>query len=164
MNSKKPSDNVEALLNAVESNQTSRVQELIKCGDDVNTRDKGGSTPLIRSAFHGYSELLALLLQSGADVNLSDKIGKTALHYAAQEQHEDAARRLLEAGADVNSQDIHGNSPLSNAVFYSQGRGDVIKLLRKNGADENLPNKHGVTPIALARSIANFDVIQHFAK
>jgi ankyrin repeat protein len=164
MNNKKPSNNSEALSNAVESNQVSRAQELIEGACDVNTRDKGGSTPLIRSALHGYDELLALLLHSGADVNLSDKLGKTALHYAAQEQHEDTVRRLLEAGADVNSQDFHGNSPLSNAVFSSQGRGGIIKLLRQNGANENLPNKHGVSPLALAGSIANFDVMQYFAK
>jgi hypothetical protein len=43
-------------------------------------------------------------------------------------------------------------------------RGEAIKLLRENGADVNLPNKHGVAPVALARSIANFDVMRHFAK
>jgi ankyrin repeat protein len=163
MNNKKPADIPEALFNAIESDQISRVHELIEKGDDINARDKGGSTPLMRSALHGYIELLALLLGSGADVTLSDKTGKTALHYAAQEQHEDVVRRLLEAGADVNAQDIYGNSPLSNAVFYSKGRGAVIKILRQNGADETLPNKHGVTPIGLAKNIANFDIMQHFA-
>jgi ankyrin repeat protein len=164
MNGKKPPDASEALLSAVESNHLSRARELIDAGADINIRDSGGSTPLMRSVLYGFDELVALLLHSGAHVNLSDKIGKTALHYAAQAHREDVVRRLLEAGAEVNVQDIHGNSPLSNAVFYSQGRGEVIRLLRESGADDNLPNKHGVTPVALARSIANFDVIQHFEK
>jgi len=47
-------------------------------------------------------------------------------------------------------------------VFYSKGKGAVIRLLRQNGADDNLANKHGVTPLGLAKTIANFDVLQHF--
>ena len=37
-----------------------------------------------------------------------------------------------------------------------------VKSDRENGADDNLANRHGVTPVALATSISNFDVIQHF--
>ena len=38
----------------------------------------------------------------------------------------------------------------------------MIQLLRANGADVNGRNIHGVTPVTLARSIANYDVRQWF--
>jgi ankyrin repeat protein len=48
------------------------------------------------------------------------------------------------------------------AVFYSKGAGETITLLRKKGADDNLANNHGVTPLALAKTISNFDVLKFF--
>jgi uncharacterized protein len=159
-----PSSKQKQFLNAIESNDVPTVQKLIAEGIDLDTRDKGGSTALMRASLLSYGELVKLLIKAGADANLHDNIGKTALHYAAQEYQDEIARFLIEAGADVNSQDIHGNTPLSDAVFYSKGRGLLIELLRKSGANDNLSNKHGVTPISLAKTISNFDVAQFFKK
>jgi uncharacterized protein len=160
--SEKQTSLISNLFGAVEADDAATVQELIKKGCDVNARDKGGSTALMRASLHGYVKIVDLLLASGGNVNVQDKLGKTALHYAAQEQNEEVAGKLLTGGADVDSQDMHCNPPLSNAVFYSQGNGAVIMLLRRAGADANLPNNHGVTPIGLAKSIANFDILQYF--
>ncbi len=46
----------------------------------------------------------------------------------------------------------------THAVFESQGRGEMIKILLAAGADRNRKNNHGVSPAELAASIANFDV------
>jgi ankyrin repeat protein len=85
------------------------------------------------------------------------------LHFAAQEGSVEVARLLLSGGADVDSVDEHGNTPLMTAVFESRGRGDVIELLRANGADPRKGNARGQTPVGLARLIANFDVARFFA-
>jgi ankyrin repeat protein len=45
------------------------------------------------------------------------------------------------------------HSPLSKAVFYSHGRGELIHLLRGAGADPRHENRHGVSPLALALTI-----------
>jgi uncharacterized protein len=52
---------------------------------------------------------------------------------------------------------------LSDAVFNSRGHGGLIAILRKRGADPYRKNHHGVSPLDLARTIANFDVAQFFA-
>lgn len=74
----------------------------------------------------------------------------------------DAAAVLLKAGATVDARDAHGNTALFTAVFNSKGFGEVIKLLRAHGADPGVKNNHGVSPLSLARTIANFDVRQYF--
>jgi uncharacterized protein len=51
---------------------------------------------------------------------------------------------------------------LFRAVFNSCGDGSVIELLLSAGADPNAPNDSDVTPIKLARTIANYDVAQFF--
>ncbi len=116
----------------------------------------------MRAALFDYIELVGILIDAGADVNLKDRRGFTAFHYAAQEKCEQVAQKLIDAGADVNSQDVNGNSPLSSAVFYSRGEGQLIRVLRRSGADDNLSNKHGVSPLQLAKTIANYDVAQFF--
>ena len=116
----------------------------------------------MRASLHGNIPIVEILIAGGASLDVQDKLGMTALHYAAQEQHSAIVERLIDAGANVDSQDQHGNTPLSSAVFCSKGAGETITVLRKKGADDNLPNKHGVTPLGLAKTIANYDVVKFF--
>lgn len=147
---------------AVEKNNLPVAQKFIDDGIDVNCRDKGGSTALMRASLHCYSNLASILIRAGAEVNAHDHLGKTALHYSVQASCDEIARELIKSGAEINSQDNHGNSPLSDAVFYSKGKGSLIRLLRQHGGDDDLPNKHGVTPLGLAKSIANYELLQYF--
>jgi uncharacterized protein len=84
------------------------------------------------------------------------------LHFAAQSNAVDVAGILLDAGAPVDPMDSNGNTPLLKAVFNSRGDGNLIKLLRARGADPYAKNKHGNSPLKLARTIANYDVRQFF--
>jgi uncharacterized protein len=124
--------------------------------------DSDGRTPLIQAATDNRLELAKLLLESGANVDAQDRLGKSALHYAAQEYHCEMARLLLASGASVDVQDKHGNTPLWRAVFNSRGRGDVISILLKAGADKSHRNKTGKTPLELANTIANYNIVQFF--
>jgi ankyrin repeat protein len=49
--------------------------------------------------------------------------GRTAPGWNAE-----GAALLLKSGAKVDPKDVNGNTPLSTAVFESQGRGEVIKM------------------------------------
>jgi uncharacterized protein len=125
--------------------------------------DRVGRTDLHYAAADRDFERARELLLSGADAAARDNMGWTALHFAAQENALDVADLLIRNGADVDAQDTLGNTPLSNAVFNSRGWGEMIALLRKAGADPKIANRSGVTPLSLARTIANFDVAQFFA-
>jgi ankyrin repeat protein len=119
-------------------------------------------TPLHHAAADAEPETVVQLIELGVDVNAQDSQGWSALHFAAQSLSTDCARLLLEAGANVNARDSFGNTPLSRAVFAYQGDGELIELLRKAGAEPSLKNNHGVSPVDLARSIANHDVAKFF--
>jgi ankyrin repeat protein len=96
------------------------------------------------------------------DPSAPDDEGWTPLHFAAQSNSAEIAELLLNAGASLAPRDTHGNTLLFKAVFNSRGKGDVIRLLRARGANPYATNKHGVSPLKLARTIANFDVRQFF--
>jgi ankyrin repeat protein len=102
------------------------------------------------------------LLSSGSDPNAVDDSGWTPLHFAARASTPEVVKLLLNAGAAVDPRDSFGNTPLWRAVFHSRGEGEVIRLLRTAGADPYIDNKHGSSPLKLARTIANYDVRQYF--
>jgi ankyrin repeat protein len=124
--------------------------------------DEFGRSDLHYAARDGNLTLAEKLIHQGADVNLTDKQGWTPLHFAAQAESAGVATRLLDAGARIDPKDAHGNTPLFRAVFASAGGGETITLLRARGADPASVNKHGQTPVGLARLIANYNVKQYF--
>lgn len=124
--------------------------------------DEYGRTPLHYAAGDGEATRLDELLRAAADPNAQDDNGWTALHFAAQSRSVSCVQSLLAAGARVDLRDSHGNTPLWTAVFNSRGDGAVIALMRQAGADPNSSNNHGVSPVKLARGIANYDVARFF--
>ncbi len=124
--------------------------------------DRAGRTPLHYAALDGDLNAVDAALRSGVPPDAADHEGWTALHCAAQAWAEVVCARLLEAGASVDSRDTSGNTPLWRAVFVSRGRGAVIQWLLRHGADPDASNGSGVSPRALAHSIANYDVAQYF--
>ena len=124
--------------------------------------DQYGRTPLHYAAADSQPAEVVRLLALGANANLQDDDGWSALHFAAQAVSAECAATLLEAKANVFLQDSFGNTALFRAVFASNGNGSLIGLLRAAGADPLTKNKHGVSPVALARTIANYDVAQFF--
>jgi ankyrin repeat protein len=124
--------------------------------------DRDGRSELHYAAGNGNLAAVQALLAEGANVNLRDKDGWGPLHFAAQATSEEVVRFLLSVGAIVDLEDSYGNTPLARATFSSRGEGGVILALREAGADPLRQNRHGVSPLALARMIANYDVAQFY--
>ena len=151
-----------SLIKLILANDVAGIREGLADGADPNERDSDDRTPLLYAAIDNKLQIAKLLLDSGADVDTQDASGNSALHYAAQEHHAEIASLLIGHRAAVDIEDVHGNTPLWRAVFNSRGRGELIALLLRAGADPSRRNKHGRTPLDLAQSIANFDVGQFF--
>lgn len=125
--------------------------------------DRAGRTLLHYAALDNDVGMIAALLDDGADPNAADRQGFTPLHFAAQQWSIEAAQILLERGADVDPVNTYGNSPLWTAVFNSKGRGALIEVLSRRGANPLRQNKAGQTPLGLARLIGNAEVAKFFA-
>ena len=125
--------------------------------------DRAGRAQLHYAALEDDLAAVLDLLDNGVSPDVKDKTGFTPLHLAAQSHAVRSATALLEARASVDAINAFGNTPLHLAVFNSNGRGEMIALLRSRGADPRLANSSGRTPIGLARLIANYDAAQYFA-
>jgi ankyrin repeat protein len=124
--------------------------------------DRLGRIPLHYAAADGNVQEVARLLNEGTDVNAQDDKGWSPLHFAAQANSSDVASLLISVGAKVDVADVNGNTPLAGAVFNSRGDGKLIDVLRRAGADPHKVNNYNVSPVSLARQIANFDVARFF--
>jgi ankyrin repeat protein len=72
--------------------------------------------------------------------------GMTALHFAAREGGEAAVRGLVAGGADVNlASGGEKTPPMTEAII--NGHLDIAKVLLDYGADPNLANIDGLTPL-----------------
>lgn len=158
------------------------IQDLIAHGANVNAQlkkqqpyrskvDRGadtmlgtGTTPLMRAAKAGDTEVVQFLLSKGADPKLTTtRFGMTPLMAAAglgSKEEDTTGRRktqddaiasmklLLDAGADVNAADRQGDTALHGAA--QKGDDKVVQFLADHGAKLDVKDAKGRTPLDAA--------------
>lgn len=145
------------LVSAIYRGNQTKVQKLLKKGADVNRLDENGTSPLMLAvlAEHFSMEIVESLVAHGADANMKEPRDKwTVLHVAARDGRTALVKFLLEKNAEVDAVDRWGDTPLWRAVMKFRGDDSVIRLLLSYGADKNLENKSGVSPLSLSQTIA----------
>jgi len=65
------------------------VRHHLRSGQDVNSRDDKGQTPLIIAAAKGHAKICSILLEAGANPALKDSAGYTALNVAINQKRSD---------------------------------------------------------------------------
>lgn len=117
-----------------------------------------GDTALHVSAIAYSVEISELLIRHGAEVRAKNRRGAEPLHYACDgspnhstwnsDAQNQIVLKLIELGAYPDCLDKSGVAPLHRAV-RSRCTG-AVRALIDGGADVNLANKSGSTPLLLA--------------
>uniref|UniRef100_A0ABD2WMP3 Uncharacterized protein n=1 Tax=Trichogramma kaykai TaxID=54128 RepID=A0ABD2WMP3_9HYME len=120
----------------------------------VNLQDNFGDTLLHVALSRNHKHLFGLLLRYGANPNLANANGCTPLMIIFNLYNDyDLAKMLFELSRDehkplrVNAQDKFGNTLIH--VALSRGHKNLFELLLRNGANPNLPNAKGLTPLQI---------------
>lgn len=92
-------DVTEELSGAIESGDVDTVARLLLRVDDLNARNRHGTTLLMKAACYGDAQIVRQLLVHGADPNLTRNDNFTALALAAFFGHEETVKTLMEFGA-----------------------------------------------------------------
>uniref|UniRef100_A0A674HBS1 Euchromatic histone lysine methyltransferase 2 n=1 Tax=Taeniopygia guttata TaxID=59729 RepID=A0A674HBS1_TAEGU len=148
------------LMEAVANDQLDTARYLLQRGGCAYSQEEDGSTCLHHAAKNGNLEMVELLLSTGqVDVNAQDSGGWTPIIWAAEHKHIEVIRRLLTRGADVTLTDNvstwgvmgsrgHGDTPLHIAARESYH--DCVSLFLSRGADPEVRNKEGDSPLDLS--------------
>ena len=156
------------LLSSVIRENVEETRRLLASGADPNMADADGRTPLIVAAHRGPLELARVLAAGGAHVpaqpqqrydivpmNITSPYDGTALIAAAHLGHHRSVAELIMAGAPLDHVNNIGMTALIEAITLGDGGAKhqaTAKLLLDAGANPNLADRTGATPLTLARS------------
>lgn len=136
-------------------------QLLIDSGADVMARTKTGQTPLHCAK---TADVASVLLENGAAINAENKAGKTALWKFIELAARNSAivRMLISKGANVKSCPPTRITPLHIAAAF--GDVEFARLCIEHGADLNVVNTNGRTPLDTAVFNKREDMIHELTK
>ena len=102
--------------------------------------------------------LLTLLTQHGANLQVLNEQGRSLLHISAShDAYLPMTEYLLAQGNAVNSVASDGFTPLHEAAVHGS-MANLVCLL-KNGADLQLTDHYGLTPLAMAKQLRHYRVV-----
>jgi uncharacterized protein len=143
-----------ALLAATHGNHVEAARLLIAAGADVNARDNIEDTPFLYAGAEGRNEILKMTLAAGADLKSTNRYGGTALIPAAHHGHPETVKILLATKIDKDHVNKLGWTALLEAVILGDGgktHTEIVRLLVEAGANPNIADRDGVTPLAHAK-------------
>jgi ankyrin repeat protein len=127
---------------------------LIKAGANINILGPQEKTTLDKAISNHRQRVADVLLTENTDISIKDETGKTALMTAVQTENLDILKKLT-TSETVNTQDNYGWSALHFISYRLSKKEDllqneIVDFLIQSGANINLQNRNGFTPLHLA--------------
>lgn len=168
---------------AFKENKHATEKLLQKSPDLVKTTKKDGFSALHVAAVNDHREVALILMDKDAEINLKERNGLTPLHLACYEAYFEMVEILIENDANVNDQNKDGFTPL-HVTLAGQRRklpgllglmllgqpnedSDRVKIscfLLNNGAEIQIQDKNGKTPLQVCRSQRVKTSVENFIK
>ncbi|KAL4916463.1 ankyrin repeat-containing domain protein [Aspergillus aurantiobrunneus] len=127
----------------------------------LHVLDSTGSTPLhLAIARLGDVRAVETLVTFGARTDIPGRGGIAPLQYALSLNREDKARVLLDNGADCNLPGPRGRRALHQATLSKQVSFSLIRQLVEKGADIDMEDDDGISPLCEAIRQDSPDVVE----
>jgi ankyrin repeat protein len=142
------------LLIVVERDHRDAALLLIDAGADINAQAANQDTPWLLAGALGRTEMLRAMVPKKPDFSLRNRYGGNALIPACERAHVETVKLLLTTEIDVNHVNDLGWTCLLEIVILGDGgprHVEVAKLVLAAGADPNLADKDGVSPLTHAK-------------
>eukprot|EP01102_Stenamoeba_stenopodia_P019253 TRINITY_DN7220_c0_g1_i1.p1 TRINITY_DN7220_c0_g1~~TRINITY_DN7220_c0_g1_i1.p1 ORF type:complete len:281 (+),score=86.21 TRINITY_DN7220_c0_g1_i1:40-843(+) len=119
--------------------------------EEESEADKAKEKDICYWASMGDEQKLVSLLESGVSINWKDSEDRTPLHWICDRGHDRLLDLLLTSKKytpDLNLRDADGMTPLHYASLC--GRAEMVTKLLAKGADPNVTDEDGSTPLDMA--------------
>lgn len=116
------------------------------------------------AASGGNEDIINFLLEQGFNINTQTPDGWTPLFIAARDGNAEAAKLLVYRGADLNLQTDRGASALlmvlTQPFSTEKERVDLLAYLLRRGANPNLSDKQGFSPLYYAMLSGKYELVE----
>ncbi|MCP4132468.1 MAG: hypothetical protein GY754_15960 [bacterium] len=148
---------------AVQKNRPHIVRELTAVGANPNMKDSKGNITLHYGVEYEY--INDPLLEAGANPNIKNNAGSTPFILLARSGQQFKLNTVKsyfsksKHDIKLDIKDAKGNTALMHAVqhVFHSTTGSLIKMLVDKGANLNLKNNKGLTPLAVAMDGSSFE-------
>ncbi len=132
------------------------ITALVRAGADINALENDRYDAVTIASVADDVGTLRMLLQLGASAKqITSRYDGTALIAAAHLGHDAVVKMLIEAGAPLDHVNNLGWTALIESIVLGNGGPHHVETLRalvRAGANLNIADKNGQSPLALARS------------
>ncbi|WP_405153521.1 ankyrin repeat domain-containing protein [Paenibacillus sp. FSL K6-0108] len=146
----------EQLLKAALEKDTESIEKWIQEGANINAQDQSGRTAAMIATYNNDLASFQVLIEAEADPSITNRYGGTALIPASEHGYVDVVRELLtQTSVNVNHVNQLGWTALLEAIILNdgnKGQKETIQLLIDHGADVNLSDRDGVSPLIHAKN------------
>jgi uncharacterized protein len=144
--------------------QREAIRALFKAGADHALLENGKYDTVTIAAVADDEKTLRLLLSLGASAKLTtSRWDGTALIAAADLGHEGCVQILIDAGAPLDHINTAHYTAIIEATILGKGDPRHVETLRRlvaAGADTQIPNREGRTPLELAKARGYTEMVQ----
>jgi ankyrin repeat protein len=142
------------LLLAVAGNHAAAAATLIDAGANINAQAANQDTPWLLAGALGRADMLSRMIPRGPDFAIRNRYGGNALIPACERAHVEAVKVLLTSKINLDHINNLGWTCLLEIVVLGDGgprHVEVTRLVLDAGANPNIADRDGVTPLAHAK-------------
>ncbi|EPE30107.1 Ankyrin repeat-containing protein [Glarea lozoyensis ATCC 20868] len=151
-------------------------EKVLSIDADVNKADSDKGTPLHWAAWHGYDQIVKLILATeGVEIDVKYSSNSTPLHWAAEGGRASIVSMLLKSGAKINAVDVRKWTPLHKAAWHGHEAAVQVLLdykpdveaeeaLLDNKADMESEDSDGGTALHAASERGHENVVKLLLK
>jgi uncharacterized protein len=142
------------LLLAVSNDRLAAARLLVPLGADPDAQDEQHDSPWLVTGVTGSVAMAKVLLKADPDLTLRNRFGGISIIPAAERGHVDYVRLMTTTATDVNHVNNLGWTALLEAVILGDGSqryAQIVRILLDAGADPDLADREGVTPLEHAK-------------
>ena len=148
--------------------QREAIRALVKAGADLGKLESDRYDAVTIASVADDEETLRVLLQQGASAKLTtSRYDGTALIAAAHLGHDGVVRQLIQAGAPLDHvNNLHWTAAIEAVVLGDGGKRhqSTLKALIEAGANLKLTDRHGQTPLQLAKARGYSEMVNMLEK